>query len=211
MVEDAVRCEPISTGKFPANREINREFRKDRPSGPTFGSDRRTNSIGYRRIPYAIEQGILKRISGNCFRETGNFVSVHYSACLVLPAKRNLFFACAVRPRGTARTGALGGERPLPAYRRSNCATATLNRSPDADAVAPSRSDNKASRHTRSCNECLSNLEFAYPSMLRPSPGEARSCARCASSTEQAGACAAFLAAPYDLQGTHLPRELRRL
>jgi hypothetical protein len=31
VVADTVTCEPVSAGKFPANREINREFRKIGP------------------------------------------------------------------------------------------------------------------------------------------------------------------------------------
>jgi hypothetical protein len=68
---DAVRIELVSTLKFPANREINREFRKIRPSIAIFVSDHRANSRAYSRIPYATEQGISKRVSGNVFRGTG--------------------------------------------------------------------------------------------------------------------------------------------
>jgi len=30
LADDAVNCEPVSASKFPANREINREFRRVR-------------------------------------------------------------------------------------------------------------------------------------------------------------------------------------
>jgi hypothetical protein len=44
-------------------------------------SDQRADSMPYSGIPYATEQGIFKRVSGNFFRGTGNlgilnFVSV---------------------------------------------------------------------------------------------------------------------------------------
>ena len=32
LADDAVSCEPVSTSKFPGNREMNREFRKNGPS-----------------------------------------------------------------------------------------------------------------------------------------------------------------------------------
>jgi hypothetical protein len=73
LADDAVSCEPVSATKSPANREINREFRKIRPSTAIFVSDQRANSRAYSRIPYATEQGIFKRVSGNVFRGTGNF------------------------------------------------------------------------------------------------------------------------------------------
>src|SRR5262249_45261711 len=71
VADDAVSCEPVSGSKFPANREINREFRRIRPSIAVFVSDRRADSMAYSGIPYATEQGIFKCISGNLFRETG--------------------------------------------------------------------------------------------------------------------------------------------
>ncbi len=71
VVVDAARCEPVSASKFPANREINREFRRIRPSIAIFVSGQRADSIAYSGIPYATEQGIFKCVSGNFFRRTG--------------------------------------------------------------------------------------------------------------------------------------------
>src|SRR5262245_42267601 len=51
--------------------EINREFYRIRPLIAIFVSDQRADSIAYRRIPYATEQGISKDISGKIFRGTG--------------------------------------------------------------------------------------------------------------------------------------------
>jgi len=81
VVVDAVGCEPASASKFPDNRENNREFCRIRPSTAIFMSDQRADSMPYSGIPYATEQGIFKRVSGNFFRGTGNlgilnFVSV---------------------------------------------------------------------------------------------------------------------------------------
>jgi hypothetical protein len=55
------------------NREINREFRRIRPSVAIFVSDQRADSIVYGRIPCGTEQGIFKCVSGNFFRGTGKF------------------------------------------------------------------------------------------------------------------------------------------
>jgi hypothetical protein len=69
VAEDAVSYEPV----FPLNREINREFRRIRPSVAIFVSDQRADSIVYGRIPCGTEQGIFKCVSGNFFRGTGKF------------------------------------------------------------------------------------------------------------------------------------------
>src|SRR2546430_13733924 len=63
----------LSSHKFPANREINREFCRIRPSIAIFVSDQRADSIAYSGIPYAMEQGIFKCVSANFFRGTGKF------------------------------------------------------------------------------------------------------------------------------------------
>jgi hypothetical protein len=59
--------------KFPANREINREFCGNRPSAGILTPNRRANSMVCNQIPYATEQGIFKRVSGKIFQGTGNF------------------------------------------------------------------------------------------------------------------------------------------
>ena len=71
MVADAV--EPVSTGKFPANREINREFCKIRPSAPNFRAGTQANPMASSEIPYAIEQGIFPAEQGILVREQGIF------------------------------------------------------------------------------------------------------------------------------------------
>jgi hypothetical protein len=65
LAEDAVSCEPVSEHQFPTNWEINREFRRIRPYITVFASDQAAESITYGRIPYATEQGIFKRVTGN--------------------------------------------------------------------------------------------------------------------------------------------------
>jgi len=57
--------------KFPANREINREFSKIGPSTPSFASDQHAHPIAYSRIPYATEQGISDTYQGIFFSEQG--------------------------------------------------------------------------------------------------------------------------------------------
>ena len=64
MVADAAPVEPVSTVKFPANREINREFRRIRLFGAILKADTLANSEAYSKIPYSTEQGILAKEQG---------------------------------------------------------------------------------------------------------------------------------------------------
>jgi hypothetical protein len=71
LVADAVQVEPVSTSKFPANREINREFFD-------FGTDRGTEVAirpmiqrTWSKIPYSTEQGISAKEQGICLQEQG--------------------------------------------------------------------------------------------------------------------------------------------
>jgi len=86
VVVDAVRIEPVSKGKFPANREINREFRENRPSAAILVFDQRPNSMAWGQIPYATKQEIFAGITGNFFsknrefsRRGGELISPHLS------------------------------------------------------------------------------------------------------------------------------------
>jgi hypothetical protein len=63
--------------KFPANREIYREFCRIWPFAAIFVFIRRANSNGYSQIPYATEQGIFAAITGNFLQRTGNFAPEH--------------------------------------------------------------------------------------------------------------------------------------
>jgi hypothetical protein len=71
VVVDAARIEPVSTPKFPANREINREFCGFWRLAAILTPNRRAGSMVYNQIPYATEQGIFKRVSGKFFKEQG--------------------------------------------------------------------------------------------------------------------------------------------
>ena len=71
MVADAVEVEPVSTAKFPANREKNREFRRIRLLGAILKAGTRANSEACSEIPYSTEQGIFAREQGICTREQG--------------------------------------------------------------------------------------------------------------------------------------------
>ena len=71
VVADAVPVEPVSTVKFPANREINREFFY-------FGRERRSEVVirpmiqrTWSEIPYSTEQGIFVKEQGICTQEQG--------------------------------------------------------------------------------------------------------------------------------------------
>jgi hypothetical protein len=56
MVADAVQVEPVSTPEFPANREINREFRRIRLLGAILKADMPANSDACGKIPYSTQQ-----------------------------------------------------------------------------------------------------------------------------------------------------------
>jgi hypothetical protein len=71
MVADAVAFEPVSAAKFPANREINREFRRIRPPCKILKPDTRTISKAFSQIPYETEQGIISAEQGILAREQG--------------------------------------------------------------------------------------------------------------------------------------------
>jgi hypothetical protein len=64
VVADAVDVEPVSSPEFPANREINREFRQIRLLGAILHADTRANSEACSEIPYATEQGIFAKEQG---------------------------------------------------------------------------------------------------------------------------------------------------
>lgn len=60
--------------KFPDNRENNREFCRFGPFAAIFTPNRPANSMACSQIPYANEQGIFGRVSGNSFVITGTFL-----------------------------------------------------------------------------------------------------------------------------------------
>jgi hypothetical protein len=71
VVADAVGFEPVSTPNFPANREINREFRQIRPFLKILDADTRAISKAFGQIPYATEQGIISAEQGISAQEQG--------------------------------------------------------------------------------------------------------------------------------------------
>ena len=70
---EAVLIEPVSTSNFPANREINREFCEFRPSCTILAPNQGGHSMACRIIPYAMEQGHNRGVTGNFFQRTGNY------------------------------------------------------------------------------------------------------------------------------------------
>ena len=71
MVADAVVVEPVSAPKFPANREINREFFD---FGLARGSEVAICPMihwTWSKIPYSTEQGIFVKEQGIFTREQG--------------------------------------------------------------------------------------------------------------------------------------------
>jgi hypothetical protein len=71
VVADVVGFEPVSTPNFPANREINREFRRIRPFCAILKADTRENSKACKENPYAKEQGIISVEQGILAQEQG--------------------------------------------------------------------------------------------------------------------------------------------
>src|SRR5271169_6271201 len=68
------RTHSTATGlhpEFPDNREINREFFDFGPFSAILIPNRRVNSGGYNKIPYATEQGIFSAEQGIFLREQG--------------------------------------------------------------------------------------------------------------------------------------------
>ena len=74
VVVDAARIEPVSHLKFPANREINREFCGFWRSAAILTPNGRASSIVYNQIPYATEQGIFGGLTRNSLERTGNLI-----------------------------------------------------------------------------------------------------------------------------------------
>ena len=74
VVADAVAFEPVSTLKFPANREKNREFHRIHALGAILKADTRANSDACSEIPYATEQGIIWKEQGILLHEQRIFL-----------------------------------------------------------------------------------------------------------------------------------------
>jgi hypothetical protein len=60
VVADAVGIEPVSASQFPDNREIIREFCRIMLAVTASAADQPLDSMAYRKIPCAIEQGIFE-------------------------------------------------------------------------------------------------------------------------------------------------------
>jgi hypothetical protein len=73
VVADAVQVEPVSTPKFPANREKNREFRRIHPLGPILSAHTPAKSKASSEIPYTTKQGIILGEQGILAQEQGIF------------------------------------------------------------------------------------------------------------------------------------------
>ena len=71
MVADAVAFEPVSTLKFPANREFYREFFKIAASGTSETPNNGAVPGLPMRFPYSTEQGIILTEQGVSAREQG--------------------------------------------------------------------------------------------------------------------------------------------
>jgi hypothetical protein len=71
VVVDAVAIEPVSSRKFPANREKNREFYRVGSLGAISGANKRAIPRTFSKIPYATEQGIILSEQGILTRKQG--------------------------------------------------------------------------------------------------------------------------------------------
>jgi hypothetical protein len=74
LADDAVLIVPVSGLKFPANREINREFRGFGPNSVILASIQPAISMACSQIPYASEQGIFLPKQGIPSAEPGNLL-----------------------------------------------------------------------------------------------------------------------------------------
>jgi hypothetical protein len=72
VAADAVAVEPVSTAKFPANREKNREFFKIAASGAAKTANNAVVTGLSVPIPYPDEQGIILAEQGILPQEQGN-------------------------------------------------------------------------------------------------------------------------------------------
>ena len=73
LVADAVVVEPVSTAKFPANREKNREFCKIVASGAPETANNGVVTGLPMQIPYSTEQGIILEEQGILAQEQGRY------------------------------------------------------------------------------------------------------------------------------------------
>jgi hypothetical protein len=67
VVADAVAIEPVSASKFPANREINREFCEILAAATLFAPQSASKFNGF-------ERNSLSKVTGNFLRVTGNWL-----------------------------------------------------------------------------------------------------------------------------------------
>jgi hypothetical protein len=72
LADDPVIVEPVSGSPFPANREINRDFRHFCLCGPDSVLVCRVNSMVCSQIPYSTKQGNVFNEQGNFGRDQGN-------------------------------------------------------------------------------------------------------------------------------------------
>ena len=75
MVADAVVVEPVSTAKFPANREKNREFFNFRRASRLIWLTNPIISVTWSQISYSMEQGIISAEQGILAQEQGNLTA----------------------------------------------------------------------------------------------------------------------------------------
>jgi hypothetical protein len=71
IVAHAVAREPVSMPRFPANREIYREFRRIHVLWRISAPSRPTNPMRWSKIPYSTEQGIFWKEQGIYWRQQG--------------------------------------------------------------------------------------------------------------------------------------------
>ena len=71
VAADAVAVEPVSTPKFPGNREKNREFCKLVAFGAAETPNRAVVAGLLMQIPYSMEQGIISAEQGILVQEQG--------------------------------------------------------------------------------------------------------------------------------------------
>jgi hypothetical protein len=71
----AAMSEPVSEAKFPASTECTGNFIRSAPAARKTAENKSGRPVFYERIPYASEQGIFRRVAGNCIRRSRNFLA----------------------------------------------------------------------------------------------------------------------------------------
>src|SRR5579863_1609104 len=86
LAGEPVRIGPVSDPKFPANREINREFPKNSALDRNLAQDHRANPTACRQFPCYGKQGISKLVTGKFPMAYREIIALRYRRFIALRA-----------------------------------------------------------------------------------------------------------------------------